>query len=430
MQSQVDELSPVLISVKVEIPWDTVSQDLDAAYRKAQKSAKIRGFRPGKVPRSVVQKLMGPAVRNEVANALVQQGLSKAIAEHDLDPVAIPEVDAPEFADGSSFTFTAKMEIRPTIDELKLDALVVERQVTRITDAAVDQELQRLREQNGELVAPDPARPAREGDSLTFSVQVSLDGTDFPDLSTEKSVARVGGGRLLPELEAGLPGLEIGVPKTIDVKFPEDYGREELKGKTAQLTLTVSEIQENVLPALDDEFAKDLDYDSLEAMRTAVRKQLEEAAEARTRAMLHDALVQKLIDENPIPLPPSMVEKQHSRMIQEFLQFQRYMNPNVDPAANDLEEMKTEAERKVRGALLLGEIARRENMEVTEAEVEQELDKVAERTGKHIAKVRADHQGAALERLQSRLLEDKLLEYLRSKATITETEVDAEAESA
>ena len=429
MQSQVDELSPVLIAVKVEVPWDAVSQDLDAAYRKAQRSAKIRGFRPGKVPRGVVQKLLGPAVRQEVANALVQQGISAAITEHDLDPVAIPEVDAPELADGSSFTFTAKMEVRPTIDALKLDGLDVERKKIRVTDAMVDKELQQLREQNGELVAPDPPRPAKEGDTLNFAVQVNLDGSERPDLSSEKSTARVGAGRLLPELETGLVGLEIDVPKTIEVTFPADYGRKELQGKTAQLTLTVSEIQENRLPELDDEFAKDLEYESLEAMKAAIAKQLEETEDRRAQSLLHDALVQKLIDDNPIPLPPTMVERQQSKMIQEFLQFQRYLNQPLDSAEDQLSEIKTEAERKVRGGLLLGEIARRENMSVTDVEVESELTKIAERSGQHIAKVRAEHQGQGLERLQSHLLEDKLLEYLRSKATITETEVDAQAAS-
>ena len=426
MQSQVDELSPVLLSVKVEVPWDDISQDMDSAYRKLQKNAKIRGFRPGKVPRNVVQKLMGPAVRNDVANTVVQRALGEAIKEHHLHPVNIYEVEAPDLTEGAAYVFTAKVEVRPTIEQLKLDDLAVERKKVRVSDAMVDAELLRLREENGELVAPDPARPAKDGDTLTFSVSVAVDGAERPDLSSEKSVARVGAGRLLPELEAALPGLEIDVPKTVDVTFPEDYGRKEVQGVTAQLTLTVSEMQENQLPDLDDEFAKDLEYDSLDAMKTAVRKQLEDAEDRKAQSLLHDALIQKLIDENPVPVPPSMVERQYSQMLQEFMQFQRMLNQMVEPSEDDLAGMKNEAERKARGALLLGEITQRENLAVTDEEIDKELSEIAERTGQHVAKVRAEHQGNAAERLHSRILENKLLEYLRSKATITETEVDAE----
>lgn len=427
MQSQVDALSPVLIAVKVEVPPDAVTQDLTQAFKRVQKTAKIRGFRPGKVPLNVVKKLMGPSVRNEVANQLVQKSISSAIDEHSLDPVAIPEVDAGELVEGESYTFTAKMEIRPAIEELKLDDLKAERTRVRVSDEAVNNEIERLRGQNGELVSPEPARPTQSGDLLTISVSVTLDGEPREDLSVDETQTKLGEGRLLPELEEGLTGIEAGQEKTIDVTFPADYGHEELQNKTAQLKVVVKDIQENRLPELDDEFAKDLEYENLDAMRAAIRTRLEETADQRADSMLKDAVVQKLIADNEIPVPPSMVERQHRGMLQEMMQFQRYMGQplNLDDAA--IEEMKGEAERKVRAGLLFAEIAKRENMAITDEEVQAELEKTAERTGQHIAKVRAETQGQARQQLESRLLENKLLEYLLSKATITESEVDEEA---
>ena len=429
MQSQVDEISPVLVAVKVEVPWEQVEKDLDQAYRKVQKTARIRGFRPGKVPRNVVKNLMGPSVRSEVANQLVQQGLSSAVDQHSLDLVAVPEVEPDEMVDGSPFKFTAKVEIRPKISAIDTEALAVERTRVRVGDAAVDAELQRLREQNGELVTPEPTRPCQKDDLVTLSVQVSVDGTVREDLGTADNKAQLGQGQLLPELEEGLLGMEIGQEKSIQVTLPAEGGQPELRGKTLDLQVTLKEIQEKQLPQLDDEFAKDLEYESLTDMRDKVRAQLDEAADQKADAQLRDAVVQKLIDNNPVPVPPSMVSRQAQGMIQEMMQFQRYLGQPFQLNDETQQEMMAEAERKVRGGLLFGEIARSQNLAVVPEEIEKEFESIAERTGQHIAKVRAEHQGQRRQHLESRLLENKLLEYLLSKATITETEVDEKPSS-
>ncbi|MDD9971978.1 MAG: trigger factor [Myxococcales bacterium] len=427
MQSQVDEISPVMVEVKVEVPWQTVQKELDQAYRKVQKSTRVRGFRPGKVPRKVLKNLVGRSVNGEVVNALVQQGLGSAVDEHSLQLVAVPEVDPAAITEGEPLRFTAKIEVRPKIDEVKLDSLAVERKVKPVTDEAVSKEIESLRQQHADIVTPDPPRPARDGDQLSVALQMSLDGTVREDLSSDDTKVELGQGRLLPEMEEGLRGMEVGEEKAIDLTFPEDYGHPELEGKPAHFVVKLKELQEKSLPDLDDEFAKDLEYESLEAMRSAVRERLETAEGQRADALLKEAIVDKLVDENPVPVPPSLINQELHGATQEMLRFQQMLGqgPSLD---EDIEKrLREESERKVRAGLLFGEIARRESLEVTPEEVEAELLAIAERSGKHIGKVRAEFS-AQRQQLETRLLENKLLEYLRSKATITEGVVEAESD--
>lgn len=430
MQSQVDEISPVMVEVRVEVPWETVRKELDGAYRRVQKTAKVRGFRPGKVPRSVLKNLMGPSVTGEVTNQLVQRGISSAVDEHTLSAVAVADVEEPAITDGEPMVFTAKVEVRPTIEDVKVDGLDVERKLRSVSDADVDKKLDELRNQHADLVAPEPERPAKDGDVLTLSIQLTLDGKLREDLSTDETEIELGSGRMLPDLEAGLVGTEIGKPKALDVTFPEDYGHEELAGQPVHFDVTLKSLRERRLPELDDEFAKDLDHESLDAMRKSIRSEQEEQATREADSLLKEALVDKLIDENPVPVPPSMVEQQAKSSMQEMLRFQQMLGQDLSLGEDMQERFQTEAERRVRAGLLFGAIARGQDIKVTPEDIDAELVAIAERTGKHIAKVKADHQGQERERLETQLLENKLLEYLRSKATIKETEADDPAAAA
>lgn len=429
MQSQVEELSPILVEVSVEIPWEKVSEELDKAYKSLQKKAKVRGFRPGKVPRKVVQNLFGKSVAGEVTQNLVREGIGAAVEEHEIQLVAVPHVDEPTLQDGAPLKFAAKIEVRPKIASVELSGLEVERVLEPVAADAVDRELSQMREQNADLVSPEPARGAKEGDQLTISLQATLEGERRPEMDVEETKVELGAGRMLPDLEAGLHGMTVDEEKTVEVTFPDDYGREDLQGKHASFQVVLKQMQEKVLPELDDEFAKDLEFESLSALRQNIAERLQEQAEKRADALLNEAVVEKLIDLNPLEVPPSMVQQQQRAMLQELFQFQQMFGQGIDFGEEMMKDLGGRAERKVRGGLLLGEIARTEKLEVSDDEVEQELKATAERSGKHIAKVRAEHQGQQRERLEARLLENKLLEYLRSRATIREvTAPEAAAE--
>jgi trigger factor len=422
MQSQVSELSPVMVEVKVEVPWERVRSDLDEHFGRIAKTAKIKGFRPGKVPRNVVRKLFGRQVRGEVTAHLVEQGLLEAVQEHELQLVAQPQVDTPDLKDGEPLEFTAKCEVRPKVDRVDVSQLEIYRSPTEVSEDDVEAELNRLREHNAELRVPEPMRPARKGDQLVIDYTVTIDGNEREDLAATDREVELGEGRLLPEFDDALVGAQPGETREVEVTFAEDHGREDLRGKTAHFQIQVKELKEKVLPDLDDEFAKDMgdEYESLEDLKKKIRDDLEESAKRKADSELKEQVVDKLIETNDIPVPPSMVQQQEQQMIMEFAQFMRMTGQNM-PLGEDLhDDVHKRALRRVKAAILLGGLAREQGIEIGEEAVEAKLKELAEKTGKHIAKVRVEYQGEHREALESELLEEKLMDFLLDKAHINE----------
>lgn len=426
MQSEVSEISPVLVEVKVELPWDEVRKEMEDGFARMQKTARIKGFRPGKVPRSVVKQLFGAQVRHEVLTTLVEKGLLAAIQEHKLEPVATPEVVPSPLADGQPMSFTAKLEVRPKVEKVDTDGLEIARPSTEVANEDVDREIERLRLENATVAAPEPVRPAKKGDLLVIDYTVSIGGELKTDMGATDRPVELDGERLLPEFEAGLVGAQIGDEKAIAVKFADDHGNADLRGAAAEFQVKVKEIKERILPEVDDEFAKDCgDFKTLLELRLDIRKRLEESAKRRSEGTLRDLVIERLVDKNPIPVPPSLILQEEEQMVREFAQFLSMTGQTTTPLSEEMHKtMRARAERKVRAAILLGELARRENMNVGTEELEKRLAEIAERTGKHVAKVRVDYAGERREQLVSQILQEKLLDYLLARATI----VDAPAE--
>lgn len=420
MHAHVDRVSPVLVEIKIEVPWSTVSEHLEQAYRSVQKTARIRGFRPGKVPRSVVKNMMSKSVEQDVTNRIVEAQLGEVVKEHKLDAIAMTSMDAPPLADGQSFTFTAKLEVRPTIDSVNTSELKVERTVDLVADAQIDAEIARLREQNAELRTPEPMRGAQDGDTLVLDIDVSVDGESRPDLGSKGTRAELGAQRLLEPLEEGLRGAQPGEDKEISMTFPDDYGHEPLRGKAAKFQVHIAELQEKVLPEIDDDFARDLEHESVAAMRAKIKSDLEAAATRKSEALVREAVVEKLIDTNPVDVPPSLVERQQRQMIGELLRFQQAYGQEMPLGDELFKGLRDRAERKVRAGLLFSAVATQQSLEASDADVDAKLAQIAEQSGKHVAKVRAEYTGERRDSLRMQILENKLLEYLLSQATITD----------
>lgn len=431
MSSQVSEISPVLVEVKVEVPWATVQKDMEDGYTRAARTARIKGFRPGKVPRSVVKQMYGAQVRNEVLTSLIEKGLWSAIEEHSIAAVATPSVEPSPMKDGEPLSFTAKVEVRPKLDKIDLDGLEIMRASSEVSDEDVNKEVERMRDENATIAAPASARPAKAGDLLTIDYLVAIDGVGKADMTATDRPVELGQDRLLPEFEKGLIGANVGDIKTIEVAFADDHGNDDLKGKKAEFKVTVKEIKEKVLPELDDEFAKDCGpFQTLLELRLDIRKKLEDAAKQKSDSGLRDQVVERLVDKNEVPVPPSLLQQEEQSMMRDLAGFMQMTGQGGKdmPMSEELHgTVHGRAERKVRAALLLGEIARREKMSVTKEEFEARLAQIAERSGKHIAKVRVEYQGERGERLESQLLEGKLLDYLMTKAVIKDAPAGGEA---
>jgi trigger factor len=419
MQAQISEISPVLVQVSVEVPWPDVEKAIEGSYATLSRSAKVKGFRPGKVPRNILKQLFGARVKSEVVNNLVESGIGRAVEQHKLAVVAVPPLEAaPELKQGEALTFSAKIEVRPRIDAVDIDGLALVRDSAAITDAVVDEALERLRQQHAEVVTVDPPRPVEDGDIVTCDYTVSVEGAERPDLSGNDRPIDLGGG-LLPELKDGLLGKSIGDDVTVLLSFPENQG--ELSGKPAQFAIKVKEIKAKLLPTLDDEFAKDVEHASLDELRTKTRERLETASRERAEDALKDQLIEKLLEKNPVQVPPSLVQQQQQALLQEYVRMIRMTGQAMNTGAELFENTRREAEQRVRAALVLGAVARLKGIRVEAADLDARIEDLAKRSGKHVAKVRAELQGEQGELLQSQILEEKLLEYLLGQATISES---------
>lgn len=420
MTSQVSEISPVIVEVSVEVPWDDVKKELTQAYGKLGKTARVRGFRPGKVPRSVLQKLYSPQVHQEVLGTLFERSMSAAVEEHEIPVVAMNEQDElPKVKQGEPLAFKAKLEVRPTIDKVELEGIELTREQDEVGDEQVNAELEKLRENNAELAEPDPMRPAKEGDVLTCSYTVALDGEARDDMTANDRPIELGED-LMPEWRENLLGKSPGDTAEFDVTFPEEAG--DLANKTGAFKVEIKELKEKLLPDLDDELAKDVgEHETLDALKKSIEDRLTEAAKNKAESALKDALVDKLIEKNPIELPPSLVQQQTQGMLQEYIQILQMTGQQPNMGDNFMDDMKERAEHKVRAALLFGAIAKQQEIKVLPEDVDARLEKMAESQGKHIAKVKAEMQGEQREMLESQILEEKLLEYLLEQATITGT---------
>lgn len=412
--SSVSRLSPVLVELAVQVPWDLVRGELDKSYGKLQRTAQLRGFRKGKVPRQVLRQFFGAQVESEVTSTLIQAGLFEAVKEHQLTVVAAPTVEPERIVDGAPLAFKAKVEVRPQVEELKIDGLPVKTPTFPVDDAQVEAELERLRGEHADLVSPDPARPARAKDRLVIDYEVTIDGEKKPDLGATAKPVDLGDGSLLDALETGLTGVSEGEEKDIDVPFPADHPSERLRGKTARFHVTVKELRERRLPDLDDEFAKDVgDHESLDALRADIRRRLEMASASQERSALREALVDALCDTHPIPLPPSLVAQQEAAMTRAIQQSFRGRVPI------DEETIRKGAERKVRAAILFGEVAMQHGLRVEQADIDARLQIMAAAKGKHVAKLRAEYADQEKrETLESDIMHEKIAELLESKASI------------
>jgi trigger factor len=426
MQSEVSEISPVMVEVTIHVPWDQVKQNLEDTYQELGRTARVRGFRPGKVPRNVLQQVYGKRIDGEVTAQLVEAGLMHAVKEHELEIVAQPDVDAPSaIKKGEALTFKAKVEVRPKIEKVEMGKLAVERPSAEVTNEMVDEEVERLRKQHAEVQVPEPMRPSRAGDELTIDYTVDLDGEPKTELSAEGRRVELGADALIAEFDAGLTGLVPGDEKDISVTFGEDHDREDLRGKNAVFHVKVQELREKLLPEVDDEFAKDVgDYQTLLELRLKIRADLEEMAKRRAESELKDRLIDKLVEINDVPAPPSMVKQEEQRMLYEIVQLMQ-MTGGQGFGPDIMETMKGRAERKVKAAILLGALARAENIEVTREDVDARLAEIAEKSGKHVAKVRVEYQGERRDALESQILEEKLMDYLTKQATITDAKPEA-----
>lgn len=422
MQVTVSRLSPVEVSLRIVLAKDKVDAELDRAFQKLGREAQIRGFRKGKVPRPVLKQYFGGQVASDVFRKLIDQTLPGAISEQKLEVIGQPSVETDtDLLSTSDWAYTAKVEVRPDMSGIDLGSLKLTRKVYSVGDKELDVALQQKREESATLRTPEPMRPAGETDTATFDVAILVDGNEMSEFGATGRTVELGKNTLIKEIDEGLRGMSPGDVKEVPVTFPETHRQKELAGKAGQFRLTLTALQEKVLPELDDEFAKDVGAESLEALKASTLATLQKQFADRSDDEVREEAIEKLVAANTVPVPPSLVTQVLGQLRPSLL---RELGGQGDA---DLETtLRTEAEQRVRAGLLLTEVARTNGISVAEADLDARLQEMAKETGRALPRLRVEYRDQQKrDLLISEVLEKKVLDLVLSKATVTEEPASA-----
>lgn len=421
MQVNVEKLSPVLLEFQVQVPADRVKSEVEKAYAVIQRTARVRGFRPGKAPRHVLAHLYGGRVCADVAQRLVDDTLHQALATQHVEPLSQPAIAPTELKPEEAFTYKARFEVRPEVTDVRWEGLEVKRPSSVATDAMVDEEIARLRREHSTLQAPASERPAQTGDVATITFVLDVEGAPRNEGKPQEIETDLGTGQMFTELDEGIVGLKVGEHKDIPVVFPDRHNNPELRGKNVVFHVTLKDVRERILPSIDDEFAKDCGEDSLDKLRQASREKIEKDLKQRAGDVVAQQLVVELCKANPIPVPPSLVQQQAQVTEREVLSAARRQGQRLEVTPELRARVHAESEMKVRAGLAMAEIARAKGINVTEEDIEKGYVELAEQTGKNVAKVKAEYrEPKKREMLIGMILEDKILDLIESAAKVSE----------
>jgi trigger factor len=372
----------------VEVDAETVSTSLDSAFKKVVKQINVPGFRKGKMPRPLFEKRFGvESLYQDAIDLMLPEAYTTAIEETGIEPVDRPEIDVEQMEKGKTFIFTAKVTLKPEVKLGNYKGLEVETFETSVTDEDVDNEIKSLQEKQAELVVKEDGK-AENGDTVVMDFEGFVNDEAFEGGKAENYSLELGSGQFIPGFEEQLVGLATGESKDVEVSFPEEYHAAELAGKPAVFKVTLHEIKGKALPELDDEFAKDVDdeVETLDALKEKIKSRLEHDKKHEEEHYLQNTVVEKATANAEVEIPSVMIDNEVDRMLQEFEQRLQAQGMNLElyfQFSGQNEEalrgqMKEEAEQRVRGNLTLEAIVKAENIEVSDEEVNVELQKMAD----------------------------------------------------
>lgn len=415
----------------VTIPAKDISARVEGEINKIAPQVRMPGFRPGKVPANLVKKMHGPAIHQEALNTTIREAMDKLVADKALRPAMNPDVSLGEgYEEGKDAELTVSLEVLPQIEAPSLEGLKLEKLVVPVTEAQVDESVERIAGQQQRFETKDGA--AEDGDQVICDFTGKLDGVEFEGGKAEKQPIVIGSGRLIPGFEEQLVGIKAGEERTITVTFPEDYPAENLKGKEATFDIAAHEVKAPAEAKIDDEFAKELGLESLEQLRNLLKGQLEQETAGLTRTAMKRSLLDQLAAGHDFEVPPTMVEAEFGQIWQQ-LTHEASHEEDPEAALKEIEAEKDDyrkiAERRVRLGLLLSEIGQSNGVEVTAQEMSMLVSQAAaqyrpEDRQRFMEYVRNDPMMAA--QLRAPLYEDKVVDFLIEKAEVTEREVTRE----
>lgn len=423
MEVTVEDLSPIKKKLGIALPPEEVQAKIDAAYRGLSQRARIKGFRPGKVPRRVLEQYYGSQVESEVIGELIQHSFVHALEERQLKAVARPEIVAEEVRPAEGLRYSATIEIKPDVRVAGYDKLEVERAVEPVADDAVDAQLERARQSFAQMVPVTDRDDVAQGDLVSIAYTGVVDGRALTGSGPQTRVVEVGSGTFPPPFEEKLVGMKRGESGHIPIEYPATHHSADVAGKTVTFRVEIKDIGRKELPVLDDEFAKDHgECGSLAELRDKIKQGLEAAAAREADERVRVALVKQVVERNPFDVPEALTTQRFESMAREVGVFEAQAGDNAELQAK-LDEIRTElrvrAREAVHSALVLERIAAQENLAAAEAEIDERVAEIvrgAPRERDRLAEIYR-HPEARRE-IAERLAQEKALAWLVEHATI------------
>jgi len=420
MRSAVENISTVKKKITIEVPQDDVAKEREKAVAKVAKKAKLPGFRPGKAPRSVVERHYGEDIQADVMNKLIADAYFQAVQEHKISPVDMPEISDVSLDKGSPLSFSATVEVRPNIELGTYDGIEVKEEPLTVSDEELEQTINRLREMYAQLEVVE-GRPAEKGDSIIIDFEGFREGKSIAGAKASDHMLTLGSGNLIPGFEDQLVGVNKGEAKEISVSFPADYTNKDLAGKDAVFKVMVKEIKRAVMPEVNDDFAKDIgNHNTVEELRARVKEDMEARKRDELASSQREELLSKLVDAHTFDVPPGMVERELQAMMKQ--QAVRLARQGMDVKSFDAEKYREErlplAERRVKGLLILDAVADREKVTVIDEELSAELQVLSRKSGQPVETIKKyyESQEGGMDNLRSSLIQEKTLTLLLSRA--------------
>ena len=423
MSVQVENLEKNMVKLTIEVPAEELEKAIDAAYKKQKNQISIPGFRKGKVPRAMVEKMYGVEVFYEdAANTLMQQNYPSAVEESGVDIVSRPSIDVVQIEKGKPFIYTAEVAVRPEVTLGKYMGVTVTKIDTSVSDDEVAEALEQQRNNNARTISVTD-RPVAVGDTAVIDFEGFVDGVAFEGGKGENHPLEIGSHTFIDNFEDQLVGKNAGDEVEVNVTFPEQYQAADLAGKPATFKVKINEIKAKVLPELDDEFAQDVsEFDTLAEYKESLKKNLEEKKENEAKRTKEDEAVQKIIDKSKMDIPEAMIDTQCETMIEEFAQriaqsglsMDQYLQFSGLTVDGLKEQVRPEALSRIQASLVLEQIAKDENIEVSDDDVNAEIEKMAASYGMEADKLKEYMGDAEKESMKKDLAINKAVELVMS----------------
>jgi trigger factor len=403
-----------------EVPAERIESEVEKRLHQVAKTAKIKGFRPGKVPLKVIRQRYGADVRNEVVTEVVQSTWYEAVSEHKLRPVGGPRIETQENTAGADLAFTATFEVLPEIELKGHEGIAVERPVAEIEPADVDEMLEKIRKQRGHWHAVE--RAAESGDRVIVDFVGTIDGEEFSGGTGADVPVVLGEGRMLEDFEKGLAGMSPGEERDVEVKFPEDYQAEELAGKTAMFRMTAKRVEEEHLPELDDEFAQafGIEEGGMDKLRSEVEANMRQEMAERVREVMKRQVLEGLLGANEVDLPGTLVEQEVQALRQDMI---RRMGGQItdDSQLPPREPFEESARRRVSLGLLIGELRRSAEIALDQERIRARLQQIVSSypNPEEVAKIYMSNRDL-MSQLETSVLEEQVVDWLIERAEIKE----------